>query len=71
LTLQVFKKIKLKKKGQDEFKPLMNTWIRDSDCFLFCYDTTNYSSLMDLKEIISKAQSHYENDVGSLKRNFF
>eukprot|EP01080_Neovahlkampfia_damariscottae_P004031 gene4031-7320_t len=49
--------------GQDEFKPLMDTWIRDSDCYLFCYDTTQYSSLNDVKEIILKAQRHKECDV--------
>eukprot|EP01080_Neovahlkampfia_damariscottae_P001348 gene1348-11430_t len=44
--------------GQDEYKPLMDTWIKNSDGFIFCYDITNPSSIEELKEIMEKVQRH-------------
>ena len=41
----------------------MNTWIKDSDCFVFCYDMTNRSSIEDVLEIIQLAQRHKERDI--------
>eukprot|EP01080_Neovahlkampfia_damariscottae_P007890 gene7890-12358_t len=49
--------------GQDEFKPLMNNWIMESDCFVFCYDMTNKDSIKDVQQIMELTSRHKDSEI--------
>ena len=42
---------------------MSDSWIRQSDCFIFCYDISNSNSLSEIEEFIKKAKQGKENEI--------
>eukprot|EP01080_Neovahlkampfia_damariscottae_P008890 gene8890-840_t len=49
--------------GQDEYRGLMDSWIRSSDAFIFCYDISDEKSLHEIEKIIKLTKKHKETEL--------
>jgi GTPase SAR1 family protein len=49
--------------GQDQYQVLLDSWFRQSDCFIFCYDISDKESLTEIGKIITKAKQAKENEI--------
>eukprot|EP01080_Neovahlkampfia_damariscottae_P004976 gene4976-8570_t len=49
--------------GQDHYQVLLDSWIRQSDCFIFCYDISDRSALVEMEKIIKKAKQGKEHEM--------